>query len=72
VPGDERSPAPAWWWGPAIEVFREPDAMSAEICASLDLRSSSSYASGAAVLMNSLADQKSLPYAGEFPRKLGI
>ncbi len=72
VPDDERSAAPAWWWGPAMEVRREPEAMPADICASLELRPNSSYASGAAIFMNSLGDQKSLPYAAEFPRKLGV
>jgi hypothetical protein len=69
VPDDERSSAPGWWWGPAMEVRQEPETMSADTCASLELRSDSSYASGAAVFMNSLADQASLPWPDEFPRK---
>jgi hypothetical protein len=69
VPEDERSPAPAWWWGPAIEVLRKQDAMPAQVCADLDLGCCSSYAAGAEVLMNSLADQTSLPWPDEFPRK---
>jgi hypothetical protein len=72
VPDDERSPAPAWWWGPAMEVLREPETMSADLCASLDLSSNATYASGAKVLMKSLADQTKRPYPDEFPRKFGI
>ena len=29
VPEDARSPAPAWWWGPAFEVLGAPQPMPA-------------------------------------------
>ena len=29
VPEDERSPAPAWWWQPAIEVVAQHEKMGA-------------------------------------------
>jgi hypothetical protein len=71
VPDDARSSAPAWWWGPAMEVFHEPETMPADACAGLQVSAGSSYASGAAVFMNSLAGQTSQPWPDEFPRKLG-
>ena len=70
VPEAERSPAPAWWWGSAIAIFQEPEAMPTEWCTKLELPRSSTFAAAAAVLMNALSDQTSLPRPDEFPRKL--
>jgi hypothetical protein len=69
VPEDERSPAPAWWWGPAFEVRGVQQPMPGAWCASLELPASATYADGAAVLMGLLADQTSLPWPGDFPGK---
>ena len=33
VPEDERSPAPAWWWGPAFEVVGLQSPLPAASCA---------------------------------------
>jgi hypothetical protein len=71
VPEQERSPAPAWWWGPAFEIRGVRQPMPAEWCASLKLPAGSSYASGAEVFLQSLADQTLLPWPGDFPRKPG-
>ena len=70
VPADERSPAPAWWWGPAMDILDEAETMSAELCASFELPPGSSYGGGAEVLMKALAEQTSLAWPDEFPRKL--
>jgi len=69
VPEDERSPAPAWWWGPAFEVLGLPDPLPAEWCASLGLPVGATYADGAGVFLKSLAVQTSLPWPGNFPRR---
>ena len=69
VPAGDRSPAPAWWWQPAFEVCEQHEEMQPEWCQRLELPLSSTYAAGAAVLMAALADQTSLPWADEFPRK---
>ena len=37
VPEKERSPAPAWWWGPAMELRNAPQPLPAEWCAELGL-----------------------------------
>jgi len=71
VPEAERSPAPGWWWGPAFAVHTEQEEMSAQWCARLELSPSSTYAAGAAVLMNALSDQTTLSWPDEFPRKIG-
>jgi hypothetical protein len=69
VPEADRSPAPAWWWGPAFELREERQPMPADWCARLELPVGSSLADGAAVLLNSLADQTSLPWPDDFPGK---
>jgi hypothetical protein len=70
VPEDDRSPEPAWWWQPAIDVVAQHEEMGALLCYRLQLPVGSTYAAGAAVLMATLADQKSLPWPDEFPRKI--
>jgi hypothetical protein len=70
VPKSERSAAPAWWWQPAIEVVAQRAEMPAILCYRLRLPVGSNYAAGAGVLMATLADQTSLPWPDEFPRKL--
>jgi hypothetical protein len=67
VPGQTRSPAPAWWWGPAMDARDDPATMSPELCASLELPPGSSYGDAAEVLMTALATQTSLTQPDEFP-----
>jgi hypothetical protein len=69
VPEDERSPAPAWWWGPAFEIRGVQQPMRGAWCARLELRQNATYADGAAVFLGLLADQTSLPWPGDFPGK---
>lgn len=69
VDSEERSPAPAWWWDPALAALQQLEPMPAAWSQILGLPSASSYATGAQVLLNSLADQTSLPWPDDFPRK---
>src|SRR4051812_18649260 len=69
VAEDERSPAPAWWWGPAMDALDEAAAMPAKLCRSFELPPGSSYGGGAEVLMKALAGQTSVAWPDEFPRK---
>jgi hypothetical protein len=69
VPEDERSPAPAWWWGPAFEVHGMRQPMPPGWCSNLGLPNGSAFALGADVLLGTLADQTSLPRPGDFPRQ---
>jgi hypothetical protein len=71
VPELERSPAPAWWWQPAFQVASRLEPMPALWCHRLEIPVGSTYAVGAEVLMAALADQTSLPWPEEFPRKFG-
>jgi hypothetical protein len=67
VPKQDRSPAPGWWWGPAFEVLGIDQAMPAEWCVNLELPDSATYADGARIFLGSLAEQKFLPWPGDFP-----
>jgi hypothetical protein len=69
VPEHERSPAPAWWWGPAFEMRGVQEPMPAGWGSSLEIAANSSYAAGAEVFLHSLADQTSLPWPDDFPRR---
>jgi hypothetical protein len=69
VESDARSPAPAWWWDPALATLQHHDPMPAEWSQILGLPSASTYATGAQIFLNALADQTLLPWPGDFPRK---
>jgi hypothetical protein len=69
VPGDVRSPAPSWWWGPAFEVLGLQNPMPVEWCAGLGLPGGATYSDGAGVFLTSLAGQTSLPWPDDFPRR---
>ncbi len=63
----DRSPAPAWWWGPAFEVLAEPQRMPADWCACLELSDGATYADGARVFLGSLAGQTHPAWPSAFP-----
>jgi len=69
VPEEERSPAPAWWWGPAIELRGAQQALPVEWCAELGLPDHATYAGGAEILLKAFAGQTSLPWPYDFPCK---
>jgi hypothetical protein len=68
VPDEERSPAPAWWWGPAFEVHGVSQTMPAGWCSSLGLPENSSLAAGAEMFLGLFAEQIFLPWPDQFPR----
>jgi hypothetical protein len=68
VPEDERSPAPAWWWGPAMEVRDAHEPMRHTWCCELGLGDNSSFAEGAHALLTLFAEQTSLSWPDNFPR----
>ncbi len=67
VPEAQRSPAPAWWWGPALEVLGARQPMPADWCARLEVPNGATIGDGAEVFLKSLADQTWLPWPGDFP-----
>jgi hypothetical protein len=44
VPEEDRSPAPAWWWQPAIDAVSQQEEMGALVCYRLQLPVGSTYA----------------------------
>lgn len=72
VPEDERAPAPAWWWGPAMAVFDAPELMPNDWRDALGLRDGASFAKGAQFILALFAEQTSLPWPSDFPRKKPI
>jgi hypothetical protein len=72
VPEDRRSPAPAWWWQPAYELRELTEEMSPIWCRHLELPIGSTCATGAAVFMATLSEQRSLPWPDEVPFKSSV
>ena len=72
VPEKERSPAPAWWWGSAMEVRGVQQPLPAEWSVQLELPDNATYAAGAEIFLTALADQTSLPWPYDFPRKTDV
>ena len=68
-PETERSPAPAWWWGPAIELRHATQSLPVEWCPLLGLPDMATYADGAQILLGTFREQTSLPWPHDFPRK---
>jgi hypothetical protein len=72
VPEDKRSPAPAWWWGPAMAVFDAHEPMPHAWCSEFGLDHGSSFAEGARALLALFAEQTSRTWPDDFPRKAEI
>ena len=72
VPEDERSPAPAWWWGPAMAVCDAQEPMRHAWCCELGLSDGSSFAEGTYALLTLFAEQTSPTWPDDFPRKTEI
>ena len=65
IPEGERSPAPAWWWGPAMAVLDAHEPMPHAWCSELGLSQDSSFAEGAHALLALFAKQTSPPLQPE-------
>jgi hypothetical protein len=72
VPENERSPAPAWWWGPAMELRNTSQTFPVEWCAELGLPDRATYAAAAEIFLGAFAGQTSLPWPYDFPRKTEV
>ncbi len=72
VPQKERSPAPAWWWGPAMELRNMAQPLPGEWRVQLGLPERASYAAGAEIFLKAFAGQTSAPWPYDFPGKTDI
>ncbi len=66
----ERPPAPAWWWGPALDVRQFATVLPPSSCRRLGLPDASAYSDAANVLLGALAGQTSMPWPYDFSRKV--
>jgi hypothetical protein len=66
----ERPPAPAWWWGPALDVREFAAALTPASCRRLGLHAEATYADAAKMLLGSMADQTHVPWPYDFSRKV--
>jgi hypothetical protein len=75
VPEKERSPAPAGWWGPAIELRNSPQSLSVaqslsvEWRAMLGLPDDATYGAAAEIFLGAFAGQTAVPWPYDFPSK---
>ena len=69
VPAEDRSDAPARWWGTALAAVDETATMPVEWCVTLGVADGSTYAKGAEVFKSALVGQTYLPQSDNFPRK---
>jgi hypothetical protein len=66
----ERPPAPAWWWGPALDVRGFAVALAPSSCRRLGLPDGATYADAARMLLGLLEDQTTVPWPYDFSRKV--
>ena len=69
VPEHDRSPAPGWWWGPAMALRDLPGELPGDFATRLELPVGVSCAQTAQVFLDALAGQTALPWPEEFPRR---
>lgn len=72
VPDEARSPAPAWWWGPATELRNIAEPLPVEWCAELGLPDGVTVGAGADVFLRAMAGETLVPWPYDFPRKAGL
>ena len=70
IAGAQRPPAPAWWWGPALELREFSAALTPSSCRRLGLPSGATYADAATMLLGSLSRQTEMPWPYDFSRKV--
>ena len=72
VPEKERSPAPSWWWGPAMELRNMAVPLPAKWHVQLRLPEGATYAAGAEIFLKAFAGQTSAPWPYDFPGKTDV
>ena len=70
LPAADRPPAPAWWWGSAVEVREISAALPTRCSARLGLPDGATYAEGAGLLFHSMVGQINQPWPYDFSSKV--
>ena len=66
----DRPLAPAWWWGPALDLRDSDDALTPSSYRRLGLPAGATHADAARQLLDSLAGQTSVSWPYDFSRKV--
>jgi hypothetical protein len=69
VPADDRSAAPAWWWGPALAMRDLPETLPQMWCDLLKLPARASCRTAGELLLGVLQSQTSPTWPDEFPHR---
>jgi hypothetical protein len=75
VPEKERSPAPPWWWGPALELRNSQQSLSVAQSLSVEGRTmlglpdDATYGAAAEIFLGAFAGQTAVPWPYDFPSK---
>ena len=65
----DRSPAPGWWWGPAMALRGMPGDLPGDFAQRLGLPDGASHAQAAQLFLDALAGQSVLTWPEEVPRR---
>jgi len=65
----DRSPAPAWWWGPAFALREATEPLPQDWSAMMKLPDGATYAEAAQLFLAAQAGQIFQPWPEEFPRR---
>jgi hypothetical protein len=67
---EERPPAPAWWWAPALDVREVAEVLARSTCSRLGLPTGSTCADAASLLLDAMAGQTSVSWPYDFSRRV--
>ena len=69
VPERERSPAPGWWWGPALALRGQTGALPGDFAERLGLPDGAGMTAAAQLFLDAMQGQTHLPWPEQFPRR---
>ena len=69
VAEEDRSPAPGWWWGPAMAWREMPAGLPGDFAQRLGLPEGAGHAQAAQLFLDALAGQTALAWPEQFPRR---
>jgi hypothetical protein len=67
----DRSPAPGWWWGPAMALRDMSGELPGDLAKRPGLPEGASHAQAAQIFLDAMAGQTALSWPEQFPRRYG-